>query len=68
MGKKIVTVLGSTGAQGGGVVRALLDQQDWQVRAVTRNARSQAALHLAELGCEIAEADLNSPLTLFEAL
>lgn len=68
MGKKIVTVLGSTGAQGGGVVRALLDQQDWQVRAVTRNVRSQAALHLAELGCEIAEADLNSPLTLFEAL
>lgn len=68
MGKKIVTVLGSTGAQGGGVVRALLDQQDWQVRAVTRNVRCQAALHLAELGCEIAEADLNSPLTLFEAL
>ena len=68
MGKKIVTVLGSTGAQGGGVVRALLDQQDWQVRAVTRNARSQAALHLAELGCEMTEADLNTPLTLFEAL
>ena len=68
MGKQIVTVLGSTGAQGGGVVRALLDQQDWQVRAVTRNARSQAALRLAELGCEIAEADLNTPATLLEAL
>ena len=68
MGKQIVTVIGSTGAQGGGVVRALLDQQDWQVRAVTRNARSQAALRLAELGCEIAEADLNTPATLFEAL
>ncbi len=40
MGKKTVTVLGATGAQGGGVVRALLDQQDWQVRAVTRNSRS----------------------------
>ena len=68
MGKQIVTVLGSSGAQGGGVVRALLDQQDWQVRAVTRNARSQAALRLAESGCEIAEADLNTPATLFEAL
>ena len=68
MGKQIVTVIGSTGAQGGGVVRALLDQQDWQVRAVTRNARSQAALRLAELGCEIAEADLNTPATLFKAL
>ena len=40
MGKKTVTVLGATGAQGGGVVRALLDQQDWQVRALTRNPRS----------------------------
>ena len=68
MGKKIVTVLGSTGAQGGGVVRTLLDQQDWQVRAVARNSRSQAALRLAELGCEIAEADLNAPATLLEAL
>ena len=68
MGKKIVTVLGSTGAQGGGVVRALLDQQDWQVRAVTRNARSKAALRLAELGCDVVEADLNTPATLLEAL
>ena len=68
MEKQIVTVLGSTGAQGGGVVRALLGQHDWQVRAVSRNARSQAALRLAALGCEIAEADLNTPATLFEAL
>jgi uncharacterized protein YbjT (DUF2867 family) len=68
MEKQIVTVLGSTGAQGGGVVQALLDQQDWQVRAVTRNAHGQAALRLAESGCEIAEADLNTPATLFEAL
>ena len=68
MGKQIVTVIGSTGAQGGGVVRALLDQQDWQVRAVTRNARSPSALRLADWGCEIVEADLNAPATLFEAL
>jgi len=68
MGKKTVTVLGATGAQGGGVVRALIDQQDWQVRALTRNPRSPAALRLAELGCEIAAADLNTPTTLPEAL
>ncbi len=68
MGKRIVTVLGSTGAQGGGVVRALLDQQDWQVRAITRDSRSQAAQRLAELGCEIVEADLNTPATVLEAL
>ena len=68
MGKRIVTVLGSTGAQGGGVVRALLDQQDWQIRAVTRNTRSQAAMRLAELGCELAEADLNTPANLSDVL
>ncbi len=68
MEKQIVTVFGSTGAQGGGVARALLDQQNWRVRAVTRNARSQAAQRLAELGCDIVEADLNTPATLLEAL
>lgn len=68
MEKRIVTVLGATGAQGGGVVRALLDKDHWQVRAVTRNASGQAALRLAESGCEIAEADLNSPATLRQAL
>ena len=68
MARRVISVLGATGAQGGGVVRALLKQDDWQVRAVTRNAGSQAALKLAELGCEIAEADLNTPATLFEAL
>ena len=68
MGKKTVTVLGATGAQGGGVVRALIDQQDWQVRALTRNPRSPAARRLAELGCEIAAAELNTPTTLPEAL
>ena len=68
MGKQIVSVLGSTGAQGSGVVRALLDQQNWQVRAITRNAHSPSALRLAAFGCEIVEADLNTPLTLFEAL
>ena len=68
MTKRVISVLGATGAQGGGVVRALLKQDDWQVRAVTRNAGSKAALKLAELGCDVAEADLNAPATLFEAL
>lgn len=68
MGKRIVTVLGATGAQGGGVVSALLEQGDWQVRAVTRNARSDAAQRLAESGCEVAEADLNTPASLDRAL
>ena len=68
MARRVISVLGATGAQGGGVARALLKQDEWQVRAVTRNTGSEAALELAELGCEIAEADLNTPATLFEAL
>ena len=68
MARRVISVVGATGAQGGGVVRALLKQDDWQVRAVTRNAGSETALRLAERGCEIAEADLNNPDTLFEAL
>lgn len=68
MEKRIVTVFGSTGAQGGSIVRALLDQNHWQVRAVTRNAGSQASRRLAEAGCAIAEADLNAPATVREAL
>jgi len=68
MARRVISVVGATGAQGGGVARALLKQDEWQVRAVTRNTGSEAALKLAELGCEIAEADLNSPATLVEAL
>ena len=68
MKKPIITVLGSTGAQGGGVVSALLNTHHWQIRAVTRNAGSQAALHLSELGCEVVEADLNNPDSLGHAL
>ena len=68
MEKQIVTVLGATGAQGGGVVSALLEQGDWQVRAITRNARSDAAQRLVESGCEVAEADLNIRASLDRAL
>lgn len=41
--KQIIAVLGSTGFQGGGVVRDLLKDGTFAVRAITRNPDSAAA-------------------------
>jgi uncharacterized protein YbjT (DUF2867 family) len=56
--QKVITVLGSTGTQGGAVARALLADGEFAVRAVTRDAASPKARHLAELGAEVVEASL----------
>ncbi|KAI5900100.1 NAD(P)-binding protein [Schizophyllum commune H4-8] len=55
---RIATVFGATGVTGSSVVHALLKDGTFKPRAVTRNANSESARKLAELGCEIAEADL----------
>jgi uncharacterized protein YbjT (DUF2867 family) len=57
--KKLIAVFGATGQQGGGVVRALQDSEQFRVRALTRNPEK----HL-DLGDEIVEADLDRPETL----
>ncbi|MGB5449605.1 MAG: NmrA family NAD(P)-binding protein, partial [Woeseiaceae bacterium] len=59
--KKIIVVVGATGAQGGGLLRAILDdpQQQFEARALTRNANSDKAQQLAALGAEVAQADLD---------
>jgi uncharacterized protein YbjT (DUF2867 family) len=59
--KKIIAVLGSTGSQGGGLVRAILDDPDgpFAVRAITRNAGSAKAQEYAARGAEVVEADLD---------
>jgi len=65
----VITVLGATGAQGGGVVRSLLcpAQQRFAVRAVTRKPASPAARALAEAGADVVAADLDDPHTLRRA-
>ncbi len=59
--KKIIAVAGATGAQGGGLVRAILNDPDsgFAVRALTRNANSDKARQLANLGAEVVEADVD---------
>src|ERR1700740_1206754 len=53
---KLVLVTGATGNQGGAVVEALLTRGH-QVRALTRNSASPAAIRLRQQGVEIAVGD-----------
>ncbi|MGZ8272704.1 MAG: NmrA/HSCARG family protein [Burkholderiaceae bacterium] len=58
---RIITVFGATGAQGGGLARAIVSdpQRRFRLRAVTRNPASPAAVALRQNGAEIVVADLD---------
>src|SRR5258705_11841247 len=57
--KKLIAVIGATGQQGGGVLRALQARGQFKVRALTRNPDKHR-----ELAEEVVEADLDKPETL----
>src|SRR5260221_8638013 len=61
--KKLIAVIGATGQQGGGVVRALQAGSQFKVRALSRNPGKHR-----ELADDAVEADLNRPETLKAAL
>jgi uncharacterized protein YbjT (DUF2867 family) len=67
--KKIIAVVGATGAQGGGLVRAILadPQGPFAARALTRNADSDWARELASQGVDVIEADLDDETSLRKA-
>lgn len=62
-------VLGATGAQGGGLARAILSDPggEFAVRAITRNVNSDSARALAKLGAEVVAADVDDPARLKRA-
>jgi uncharacterized protein YbjT (DUF2867 family) len=64
--KKIVAVVGATGAQGGGLVRAICADPNggFAARALTRNPQSDAARALAALGAEVVAGDVDDPVSL----
>ena len=65
--KKIIA--GATGAQGGGLVRAIVADRagPFAARALTRNADSGRARELASQGVEVIEADLDEETSLRKA-
>jgi len=67
--KKIIAVVGATGAQGGGLVRAIMGDTggEFTARALTRNPSSDKAKALAALGAEVVAADLDDPASLERA-
>src|SRR5918992_1513744 len=67
--KKIIAVVGSTGAQGGGLARAILADPNggFAVRAVTRDPNKDKAKALAATGAEVVKADLDDVESLKKA-
>jgi uncharacterized protein YbjT (DUF2867 family) len=67
--KKVIAVVGATGAQGGGLVEAILADPDggFAARALTRDADSEKAKELAALGAEVVEADVDDEASIRRA-
>jgi uncharacterized protein YbjT (DUF2867 family) len=67
--RKIIAVMGATGAQGGGLVRAILadPERRFAARAITRKPDSEKAQALAALGAEVVAGDSDQPASLERA-
>jgi uncharacterized protein YbjT (DUF2867 family) len=68
--KKIIAVFGATGAQGGGLAKAILKdpQSEFSVRAITRDPNSEKAQELKQLGAEVVQADIDDADSVQKAL
>ena len=69
MAKKIIAVVGATGAQGGGLVRAILadPKGEFAVRAITRDPKSEKGRALAAAGAEVVAANVDDAASLAKA-
>jgi len=68
--KKTIVVFGATGAQGGGLARAILNdpKSEFGVRAVTRDIHSEKARQLRDMGAEVVTADIDDKKSIRQAL
>ncbi|KAM0275015.1 hypothetical protein ACHAQH_007664 [Verticillium albo-atrum] len=71
-GKKIITVFGATGQQGGSIVSTFLNDpklsSEWSVRAVTRDITKESAKKLTAQGAEVVQADLSDNKSVVQAI
>jgi uncharacterized protein YbjT (DUF2867 family) len=67
--QKVIAVIGATGAQGGGLARAILaaPESEFALRALTRNPNSPKAQELAAQGAEVVAFDVDNPESVREA-
>lgn len=67
--RKIIAVVGATGAQGGGLVRAITAEPEsgFIARAITRDTNSDKANELKKLGAEVVAADVDDEASLRKA-
>jgi uncharacterized protein YbjT (DUF2867 family) len=67
--RKIIAVVGATGAQGGGLVRAIQADStgSFAVRALTRHPESEKGQALRAAGVEVVAADADKPETMNQA-
>jgi len=66
--KKLILVTGGTGAQGGSVARALMKQNNYRVRILTRDPNSRKAQILQRAGAEVIKGDLADKQSLINAV
>lgn len=67
--KKVIAVLGATGAQGSGLVRAILNDStgEFTARALTRDVNSDKAKALADMGAEVVAVNIDNHESLKKA-
>jgi uncharacterized protein YbjT (DUF2867 family) len=68
--KKIIAIMGATGAQGGGLARAIAADHNgpFVARGITRKPNSEKGLALAKLGVEVVPGDADDPPSLERAM
>jgi hypothetical protein len=58
---KLIVIVGITGNQGGSVARAFLEDAEWRIRGLTRDARSPVSQALSAKGIEMVQCNLHDP-------